>query len=273
MVIKIMKSPVIAILTDFGLSDGAVASMKAVILSIHPGIQLMDISHDVSQFDIREGAFVLLRAHSYFPHGTIFLCVVDPGVGSSRLPIIAVTEKYSFVAPDNGLLSYVLAQYDKIRIYHISNPAYRLDKVSKTFHGRDIFAPAVAHLSVGAAVQEFGQEQGDIQSFKIRPARIMQGGDIETELLFGDHFGNGYSNIHEEEYRYSLTDGFYELKLGDRALTGLFKKVNCYDDVEKGKGLLYFGSSGFLELALREDSFMKTYPIKPGDRLMISKVL
>ena len=268
-----MKRPVIAILSDFGYSDGALATMKAVILSINPDVQLVDISHDITPYDIREGAFVLYRCHSYFPDGTIFLCVVDPGVGSSRLPIILSTERFTYVAPDNGLLSHVLPQSGHSRIYHLSDPAYRLDRMSFTFHGRDLFAPAAAYLSLGTAVHQFGQELKDMVCFKSSPPRIVSRDSIETEVLFADSYGNAYSNIDEERFKDVLTEGFYEIIIGGRSLEGLFKKSNCYDDVEKGKELIYFGSSGFLELALREGSFMRSFPIKPGDRFIISKVL
>src|SRR5262245_41541017 len=143
---------IITLTTDFGLSDPFVGIMKGVILGIAPNAQLVDISHDVDSFDILEAAFLIQSAYRYFPHGTVHVVVVDPGVGSTRRPIAAVSHGQRFVAPDNGVLSTV---FDS-EVYHIKNHSMFLNSVSKTFHGRDIFAPVAANLAQGTPIDSVG---------------------------------------------------------------------------------------------------------------------
>jgi S-adenosylmethionine hydrolase len=152
----LQSQPVIALLTDFGQGDGDVGVMKGVIASIAPGAQIIDITHEIAPQNIPSGAWILSTAYRFFPQGTIFVCVVDPGVGSSRNAIAVHTGDKFFVGPDNGLFSYVLAQQTFNNAVVLSNPAYHLPQVSSTFHGRDIFAPAGAHLANGVALSELG---------------------------------------------------------------------------------------------------------------------
>ncbi len=187
---------VIAFLTDFGLSDGYVGVMKGVALSIAPQARVLDITHDISPQDIEAGAWVLATSYRYFPEGTIFACVVDPGVGSARRPVAVHAGKWYFVGPDNGLLSYVIAEQPVHEAVALANAAYRLAQVSHTFHGRDIFAPAAAHLARGVSIGELGQavDPAELQVFSIA-APALQEGRIQARVVHIDHFGNIVTNI------------------------------------------------------------------------------
>jgi len=148
---------VVAILTDFGTADGFVSAMKGVILSINPGVTLVDISHEVQPFNILEGALILKAHYRYFPKGTIFIAVVDPGVGSERKPLALRCGDYLFVGPDNGIMDLVLSELEEpLEAVVIENREVMLPKVNNTFHGRDVFAPAAAHLSRGMKLSDLG---------------------------------------------------------------------------------------------------------------------
>jgi len=153
-----MRKPIITLLTDFGTEDYYVASMKGVILKINPRCTLIDITHHVSPHDIKEGAFLLANAYSFFPKGTIHLSVVDPGVGGPRNPILIVTTNYFFVGPDNGLFLFALKREKVKKVVALTNQKYFLSQMSTTFHGRDLFAPVAAHLSLGVKPEAFGPE-------------------------------------------------------------------------------------------------------------------
>src|SRR6266851_950005 len=151
-----MPNPLITLTTDFGLSDHFVGVMKGVIAGIAPKARVIDISHDIAAYNVAEAAFVVSEAWPYFPKGTIHVVVVDPGVGSSRRPLLAEAGGHFFVAPDNGALSMIYeASAHKVRV--ISNPKLMRKEISRTFHGRDVFAPAAAHLASGVAPAQFGK--------------------------------------------------------------------------------------------------------------------
>src|SRR5947207_2897353 len=162
---------VIAMMTDFGLGDGDVGVMKGVIAGITPQAHIIDITHDVAPQNVPSGAWILASAYRYFPQGTVFVCVVDPGVGSSRRAIAIHAGSWFFVGPDNGLFSYIFVEQPIHQAVVLSNTAYHLPQVSSTFHGRDIFAPAGAHLARGVALQELGEplEPASLQRIDVRP--------------------------------------------------------------------------------------------------------
>src|ERR1700729_3126348 len=151
-----MPAPILTLTTDFGLSDHFVGVMKGVILGILPEVQLIDVSHGIQPYGIADGAFTIAQAYRYFPKKTVHVVVVDPGVGSARRPLLAEMAGQYFVAPDNGVLSMVLAR-EKRKVRHITNERYFLDPVSRTFHGRDIFSPVAAHLTTGVTPAQFGR--------------------------------------------------------------------------------------------------------------------
>jgi S-adenosyl-L-methionine hydrolase (adenosine-forming) len=187
---------VIAFLTDFGLSDGYVGVMKGVVQSIAPQVCMLDITHDIAAQDIATASWVLATTYSYFPAGTIFICVVDPGVGSKRRPAAIHAGKWYFVGPDNGLFNYVLAQQSVHAAVTLTNSAYHLAQVSHTFHGRDIFSPVAAHIARGVALSELGQaiDPASLQRLNIVQP-VLQHGRIEAQVAHIDHFGNIITNI------------------------------------------------------------------------------
>jgi S-adenosylmethionine hydrolase len=189
-----ITSPIIALLTDFGLSDTYVGTMKGVMLALCPAARLVDLTHDVQPQNVRQAAYLLATAYRYFPAGAVFLVVVDPGVGTARAPIAVETGHGRYVAPDNGVLSYVLAEAGGGRAYALENPAYRLAETSQTFHGRDIFAPAAAHLAAGAPASAFGPALNTLVALPTPRLAILPG-RAEGEVLHSDHFGNVITSI------------------------------------------------------------------------------
>ncbi|MBI2967192.1 MAG: SAM-dependent chlorinase/fluorinase [Bacteroidetes bacterium] len=234
----------IALLTDFGTHDWYVASMKAVIHRINPGCRVTDISHDITPQDISEGAFILWNVYNYFPAKTIFVSVVDPGVGSARRIILLQTDRHLFLAPDNGLLDYVLADTRHYKAYSVENPKLRLKYVSATFHGRDIFAPAAAYLSRGIRLKEFGP-----QVTLSKPDGIFIEADGKKEsagrIIYIDRFGNLVTNIRVRR------------PVKGRVQTGSFtieKISETFSSVPVGVIAAYMNSSGLLEIGVRDGS-------------------
>jgi S-adenosylmethionine hydrolase len=188
--------PMLALLTDFGHGDGYVGIMKGVMLGIAPDAQLVDITHDVAPQNVASAAWILASSYHYFPRGTVFTCVVDPGVGSTRQPIALHAGHWFFVGPDNGLFSYALAEQPVHEAVLLSQAAYHLPQVSATFHGRDIFAPVSAHIAQGVALKELGPalDPASLQRLAISPAQ-REGDRIVAQVLHIDHFGNLITTI------------------------------------------------------------------------------
>jgi S-adenosylmethionine hydrolase len=260
-----MTRRIITLLTDFGIQDHYVASIKGVILGINPNCTLIDISHQVRPHDIHEGAFVLANASSYYPKGTIHLAVVDPGVGSPRKPILLVTRNYFFLGPDNGLLS-LAAEKDGIKqaiVLGLRN--FFLPRISTTFHGRDIFAPVAGHLSLGVEPSRLGNK---IDSWvEIQLARP----SLRKNMLVGsvvhvDSFGNIISDIHEEQLSRFTRGRRFMIKAGKISLCELKRG---YWEAKKRGLMALFGSGGFLEISIREGNAQKILKMKRGDKIRI----
>ncbi|MBE3558677.1 MAG: SAM-dependent chlorinase/fluorinase [Ktedonobacteraceae bacterium] len=190
------EHPVIAFLTDFGLRDGYAGMMKGVILGLIPQVQLVDVTHMIPPQDIAAGAWVLATAYRYFPAGTVFVCVVDPGVGSTRRPVALRAGDWIFVGPDNGLFTFVLLEQPVHEVVALENRAYHLAGVSTTFHGRDIFSPVAAHIARGTGLAELGSllDPATLVRLEIGFA-VRRGHRIEGRILHVDHFGNLITNI------------------------------------------------------------------------------
>lgn len=192
-----MSSRIVALLTDFGHRDPFVGTMKGVMLGINPDLQLIDISHEITPQRIREAAIVLSASCPYFPPHTIFLVVVDPGVGGTRRPIVVETAEHLFVAPDNGVLGPVLAQAEVRGVIHATETRYFRQPISRTFHGRDVFAPLAAWLSCGTQAHEMGTTIDDYQHPELPRPRVDAGGELVGEVIYQDRFGNLITNIAE----------------------------------------------------------------------------
>jgi S-adenosylmethionine hydrolase len=260
---------IISLLSDFGHKDPYVAEMKAVILSINPQAQIVDITHEIEKFNIRMGAYVLASAAPYFPPKTIHVAVVDPGVGTKRRPIIAETSRSLYVGPDNGLLMLAAHKEHIKKVYQIDNPKYMLSKVSKTFHGRDIFAPAAAHLTQEIKPSDFGPAIQDY-IFPEFAKPHLRNGELLGEVLHIDDFGNIVSNITAEDLEKM---GFHEgnsilVRLGGKTLTMRF--CSAYGEVQAGTPLALIGSSNFLEVAVNQGSASRNFKAKVGDTFHVS---
>ena len=253
--------PVITLTTDFGYADAYVAAMKGVILSINPAATIVDLSHDVGPQDVRQGAFLLKTTVPYFPEGSIHVAVVDPGVGTERRALLVAAPKAYFLAPDNGLLSFVL-DGDDYRAYQLTEPSYWRHPVSSTFQGRDIFAPVAAHLSLGVSPEGMGRPIDDIYTFPFPHPRTLPDGSMEGEVLHIDRFGNLITSIGAGEVpRCPL-----QVMVGGERIGGLGRSY------AEGEGLLaLMGSSGYLEIALRDGSAARAVGAGVGTKVRVSE--
>jgi S-adenosylmethionine hydrolase len=263
-----MVCPVISLTTDFGLSDPYVAEMKAVILNLCPDARIVDISHNVDKFDIRIGAFILTCAAPYFPEGTVHVAVIDPDVGTKRRPLLIQTKKAFFIGPDNGVLVLAANNQGITHIYEITNPQLMLPKVSSTFHGRDIFAPAAAHLVNGTELKEFGPEIKKIT----RPnfAEIAQKkNEIVGEVLHIDSFGNIITNISQEQLESMDMGETANVKIGNAKLK--LKLCKTYSETKEHIPLALIGSHGFLEISMNKGDAAQVLKIQRGDRTVLHR--
>ena len=188
----------ITLTSDFGLKDPYVAEMKGVILTINPQANIIDVTHSIEKFNIREGAFILASAAPYFPKDTIHLAVIDPIVGTERRSILIQTKRGFFVGPDNGVLMLAAQNQGIEHLYELSNPKFMLTKVSSTFHGRDVFAPAAAHLDRGVKPSEFGPEITEAATIKF-PSVVRRNSSLIGEVWHIDDFGNIITNISQKD--------------------------------------------------------------------------
>lgn len=188
-------SPIITLTTDFGYKDPLVGIMKGVILGINPSVVVVDITHGVTQFNVREAALSIGMSYHLFPSRTIHVVVTDPGVGSERRPILAVAEHYYFVGPDNGVFSIIYNEVERCDVLHLTADHYFLGKRSVTFHGRDIFAPVAAWLSKGVSASNFGEMVEDYVRISFPVPSMKSQTALEGEVVHIDHFGNAITNI------------------------------------------------------------------------------
>lgn len=263
-----LEHRIITLTTDFGLRDSYVAEMKAVILSIYPEACIVDISHEVRKFDVRMGAFLLLRAAGFFPNGTIHMVVIDPGVGTERRLIIIETERFLYIGPDNGVLIPSAQKHGIKHIYVIRNQKYMLRNISRTFHGRDILNPAAAYLAMGVPPSEFGPEIFDpvIPSFA-KPT--ISNNFIEGEIMYIDDFGNMVTNICYDDLKsMGIKEGNHlTFKIGEKMLA--LKLCRAYEEVEIGAPLAIIGSCNFLEISVNQGNASAFFNTGIGEKVLI----
>jgi len=254
----------ITLTTDFGDRDPFVGIMKGVIAGLNPNARVIDLSHDIPPQDVMAGALVLRHSVPYFPPGTIHVAVIDPGVGSARRPLLVECDGNYFVGPDNGVLSLALAGKAPARIIHLSNTTYHLQPVSATFHGRDIFAPAAAYLSLGVAAVAFGETVESIVRLKF-PEPERAPGRICGEILYIDSFGNLFTNISERDLT-GLTADKMVVSLRDATIRGL---ASHYSAAVQGELVALVNSWGLLEIALYKGSARQRTAAQIGDKVEI----
>jgi S-adenosylmethionine hydrolase len=259
--------PVIAILTDFGLHDHYVGTLKAVALGICPEVAFLDISHDIAPHDVADAAFQLGACYHFFPAGTVFLVIVDPGVGSARRGIALETADHRFVAPDNGVLSVVLAEGGARRVVELTDRRFFRPTVSRTFEGRDRFAPAAAWLARGVAVSALGRPCTDPLVLDL-PHAESTSERIEGAVVRVDRFGNLITNIDRRQFERLAGSRPVEIVLEDRAIARL---VATYPELAPGEVGALFGSNETLELAMASASAAKATGLGRGARVYVTR--
>jgi len=273
--------PVIGILSDFGDEDFFVASLKGVIAQINPEARIIDLTHRVPSFNVLSGSFILYAAYRYFPQKTIFLAVVDPGVGSSRKILCVETERYFFIGPDNGVLSMALEEETIIQIREVSESEFFLPYPTRTFEARDKMAPAAAWLSKGTPCEKFGPKIVSYNKLDVRSPKG-EGDNLVGTILHIDKFGNLITNIPVEMLtqkregsdgrllRLRLVRGSKDESPELRGLDIVFHKN--YGEAEKGEALCLTGSLGLLEIAIREGSASAWLKANVGDGIILTVI-
>jgi len=251
----------ITLLSDFGNKDAFVGTMKGVIHGIHSDVQIVDLSHGITPQRIEEGAFVLSTAYPFFPDGTVHVAIVDPGVGGDRRALIVETDRYQFVGPDNGIFAYVYARESTVRVISVDQARFMLPRISRTFHGRDIFAPVAAHLSSGQPASEFGPEIIDYCIGSItQPVASMD--RISGHVLHVDGYGNIITDITENIFSETTRGKFFQIKLASLVLDHV---SISYDGVDAGAVLAILNSARLLEIAVNGGSAADLLDVSPGD--------
>jgi len=265
---------VITFTTDFGLADAYVAAMKGVVLGINPGAKLVDICHSIKPQNVSQAAFVLSSACEFFPRRTIHLVVVDPGVGTDRRAVILRTPEADFVAPDNGVLSYVIRKYggkqtgtnlrqlDGAEAFAITESRFWRSPVSPTFHGRDIFAPVAAHLSLGTPPSAFGESVKSLTMLPLSRPHRTPGGTLVGNILHVDNFGNLITSLKSSDL--PTEAGSVTIEVGNETVCGLSRTYGMAEGL-----LALIGSSGHLEISLKDGNASAFLGIGVGDEVRI----
>lgn len=260
-----MSAP-ITLTTDFGLNDGYVGVMKGVILGILPWAQIVDISHAIAPQEILDASYVLATAAPYFPRNTVHVVVVDPGVGTERRPLAVFTDRAVYVGPDNGVFSRVYRDENVQSIRQLTNPSYRLPRISNTFQGRDIFAPAAAHIAGGVPLQSLGPEVTDpVQIILPKPQRLDDGG-LMGQVIYVDRFGNLITNI-PVDWLGGKADWRFEI--GGVVIDGFH---STYGRVQPNEPVVLGGSEGLIEVAVRNNHAGDYLGLSAGDAICASPV-
>ncbi len=254
---------IITLLTDFGYKDNYVGVVKGVILGINPRVHIVDLCHEVGPQDIMGAAFALKTAYKYFLKDTVHMVVIDPSVGSARLPILVKTRDYYFIGPDNGVLSLALEDQKIEGIVYLDNYEFHLTPVSNTFHARDIFAPVAVHLTKGISYQLFGKGIKSYKKIKLPKPKISSN-YIKGQIIYIDRFGNLFTNVSQE-----LKDKIKKpkIRIKDQLIKGIKKS---YAQVKPGNLLAIWGSSGFLEVAASSGSAKEKLGANIGDKVEIA---
>jgi len=242
---------IIALLTDFGLQDQYVASMKGVMLSINSALNIIDITHEIQPYIVRQAAYALWSVYNYFPKGTIFVNVVDPGVGSGRRIIVMKTKKYTFIAPDNGLLNFVLYQEKAITAVEVTQSSlkkYAIGDISSTFHGRDLIAPLAAYISKNVPIKHFGMPYSLPEI--LSPFVSFRTDVVSLSILNIDNYGNIITNIRSFEVEKSMKQ-IQTISIGSNMVS---KWIRFYDEAPENTPCLIVGSNGLVEISAKKNS-------------------
>jgi S-adenosyl-L-methionine hydrolase (adenosine-forming) len=250
----LVARPIITLTTDYGTNDHLVGTLKGVILKINPDANIVDITHNITPYDLLDGALAIGSAYSYFPARTIHVVVVDPSVGTDRRPLLVSGETQYFVAPDNGVLSLIYEREESLLVRHANVEHYYLQPVSKTFHGRDIFAPIAAWLSKGSQAASMGDEITDYKKFAMPKPKPAEGA-LKGVVLRVDSFGNLVTNFRPEDLPASaLEHGAVQFQIGSQTVSRL---VDTFAKGNPGEPFAYIGSNGFVEFGVNRGNASK----------------
>jgi S-adenosyl-L-methionine hydrolase (adenosine-forming) len=263
-----VANPIITLTTDYGTDDHLVGTLKGVILKINPDVTIVDITHHVTPFDLLDGALTIGAAYAYFPAKTIHVVVVDPGVGTERRPLLVSGQNQYFVAPDNGVLSLVYEREQNVLVRHANVEHYYLQPLSKTFHGRDVFAPVAAWLTKGWQTASMGDEIQDYKRLALPRPKKADGGHKGLVLKI-DSFGNLVTNFRAEDLPADSQNGLaLKLQVGSQAVSRL---VDTFANGKAGEPIAYFGSSGYLEVGINKGNAARTLSIGRGAPVVLSE--
>lgn len=263
-----MPQRIVTLLTDYGWNDYYVGAIKGVILEANPEAQIVDVSHGVAAYDVLDAAFTLAQTYKYFPANTVHMVVVDPGVGTQRRPIVARGDKHYFLAPDNGVLSFVYAEAEMLSVYEITSTHYFKQPVSHTFHGRDIFAACAGWLSKGVDIEKFG---GQIEEYvKITVPKAQKTGDKQWKgmVLKIDRFSSVITNISAADCPELFADPTpaFKVTINGKAVS---KMCKTYAEGAKGEIFAILGSSGYLELSANKAGAAQGLDARRGTEIVL----
>lgn len=263
-----MTNPIITLTTDYGTNDHLVGVLKGVILKINPDANIVDITHNVAAYDLLDGALAISSAYPYFPPRTIHMVVVDPGVGTERRPILVSGQNQYFIAPDNGVLSGVYEREQNFVVRHLTAEHYFLQPVSKTFHGRDVFAAVAGWLSKNWQPASMGEEITDFKRFAI-PRPKEADGMLKGAVLKVDSFGNLITNFRQEDLpAQALEKSALNLQIGGHAVTRL---VPTFGAGNANEAIAYIGSGGYLEIGVNKGNAARSLGIGRGAPVLLAK--
>lgn len=264
-----MAQRLVTLTTDFGLNDHFVGTMRGVILNVNPQAQIIDICNSVQSYDILDGALTIAHSYRYFPPDTIHMVIVDPGVGTSRRPILVTTEKHMFLAPDNGVLSLVYEREERVSVRHITSEHYFLQPVSQTFHGRDVFAAVAGWLSKGLEASKFGEEVTDFVRFAAPKPKKINDRAIKGVVLKVDKFGNLVTNIRPEDVPMLFQEVAPDFRLGIGK--GETRRIRtAFAQGAPGEVFGILGSMGYLEVVANRSVAAQLMQATKGSEVVIA---
>jgi S-adenosyl-L-methionine hydrolase (adenosine-forming) len=262
-----LATRLVTLTTDFGGADHFVGTMRGVILGVNPAAQVVDLCNAVNSFDVLDGALTIAQAYKYFPAETIHLVVVDPGVGSARRPLLVTTSKHYFVAPDNGVLSLVMEQEERVSVRHITAEHYFLQPLSNTFHGRDIFAPCAGWMSKGVEAEKFGDEITDYVRFTLPTPKLVSEHTLKGAVLKVDKFGNLITNLTPENApALFAANAKIKMTVGQASVSGL---RNAYAEGQAGELFGVLNSMGFVEIACNRGAAANFAKVGRGAEVLV----
>ena len=262
------RKPIITLTTDFGLNDHFVGTTKGVILGIEPEAEIVDICHSVQAFDVLDGALTISQAYSYFPSGTVHMVIVDPGVGTTRRPLLVTSERYHFVAPDNGVLSLIYQREQRLSARHVTAEHYFLQPVSNTFHARDVFSPVAAYLAKGVDPAKFGEEVSDFVRFSAPKPKPVSENTLRGVVLKVDRFGNLITNITPQDapMLFAQEAPAFKIVVGKREIAEI---KDAYAGGAPGEVFGILGSMGYLEIAANRGAAAQILGVGKGSDVSI----